>query len=67
MIQEILTYIIVMWAFYKAVRSIISGMAVFNDNSSGCSSGCTGCSYSSNPEVLELNRHIRKMKLIKKE
>jgi hypothetical protein len=56
-----------MWAFYKAVRSIISGMAVFNDNSPGCSSGCTGCSYSSNPEVLELNRHIRKMNLIKKE
>jgi len=46
MIQEIFTYIIVIWAFYKAVKSILAGVSLFKNSVPACSAGCSGCRFS---------------------
>ena len=44
MIQEILTYIIVLWAFYVARRSLWKSLSAFKAGSGySCSGGCSGC------------------------
>ena len=45
MIQEILTYIIVLWAFYQAGKALWKNLSALKNNNYVCSSnGCTGCS-----------------------
>jgi len=44
MIQEILTYIIVLWAFVVAGRSLLKSLSAFKAGSGySCSAGCAGC------------------------
>jgi len=44
MIQEILTYIIVLWAFAVAGRSLWRTMSALRSGSGiSCSAGCSGC------------------------
>lgn len=44
MVQEILTYIIVIWAFFVAGRSFWKSLSAFKAGSGySCSGGCSGC------------------------
>ena len=45
MVQEILTYFIVLWAFYAAGKSLWKSLSAFKSGSGYvCSGGCAGCS-----------------------
>jgi hypothetical protein len=55
MIQEILTYIIVLWAFTVAGRSFWRALSAFREGSGyACSAGCSGCAAKN-----DLMRNIR--------
>jgi len=46
MIQEILTYAIVAWAFFQTGKSLWKSIAILKSNEPACSisGGCSGCS-----------------------
>jgi len=60
MIQEIVTYAIVTWAFYQTGKSLWKSIEILKSNKSVCSTsgGCSGCSAK---QSLLKEIEIRKM------
>ena len=45
MVQEIITYLIVLWAFYQAGKALWKNISALKNDTYVCSStGCAGCS-----------------------